>query len=464
MFIAESLIMKLPAYGALYGGNPPQGINQEPLIINACLSGNITNRAGNPYIPRSVQEITDNAGAVIEAGASILHVHAYETDGTPTWRPEIFARIFESIRSDHPDVVLVATTSGRLHPEFEKRSAVLELDGKAKPDMASLTLASLNFPKQASINDPETVQQLCQRMRDRSITPELEAFDLGMLNYAFYLQRKGMLPLHCYINLLLGSLGTVPGRTLDLANLVREIPQDWTWAAAGIGRYQLPINVAAMTMGGNVRVGLEDNPFYDYSEREPGKNEELIKRLVRIAGELGRTIASPGDTRQRLQLDNSDNWSATQVTIRKMKSDDMQGVMGILAEWNMAPIKADANIPAPERDRIEIDNTFVAELQGQIVGTCGYYILNETHAETASLAVDPEFLGCGIGFQLQEARLREMRKRGIRHLRTESDRPEVIHWYINKFGYRMTGTNPKKHAFGHPGRDFWTILELDLGN
>jgi uncharacterized protein (DUF849 family)/N-acetylglutamate synthase-like GNAT family acetyltransferase len=453
---------KQPSHNALYGGNPPLGINQEPLIINVCLSGNITNRDINRHVPGSVQEITDSAAAVIEAGASMLHVHAYDADGTPTWRPETFGRIFEAVRRDYPEVVLVATTSGRLHGEFEKRSAVLELDGNAKPDMASLTLGSLNFPKQASLNEPELVQRLCQKMRERGIMPELEAFDLGMLNYAFYLQRKGLLPLYCYINLLLGSLGTVPGRMLDLANLVREIPQGWTWAAAGIGRYQLPINVSAITMGGNVRVGLEDNPFYDYAERQPARNEQLVSRLVRIAGELGRDLASPKQARRRLRIDTLGDWEATQAVIRKMRPGDMEQVMAILSKWNMAPIQADANNPSPERDRIEIDNTFVAELQGNIVGTSGYYVLDETHAETASLAVDPEFLGCGIGHQLQQVRLEEMRERGIRHLRTESDRPEVIHWYLSKFGYRITGKNRKKHQFGDPNRDHWTVLELDL--
>ena len=299
------------ASSALYGGNPPQGTSTESLIINVCLSGNVTNKSINPRVPGSLQEITDNAAQVIEAGASILHIHAYEADGTPSWRPESFARIFETIRTDHPEAVLVATTSGRLHKEFEKRAAVLDLDNDAKPDMASLTLGSLNFPEQASLNEPEMVQQLCRRMRDNGIMPELEAFDMGMINYAFYLQRKGLLPLRCYINLLLGSLGSVPGRVLDLAHLVREIPQGWTWAAAGIGQYQLPMNTAAITMGGNVRVGLEDNPFYDYKRRQPASNLELVKRLVRISTELGRDIATPAETRKRLKLGDPDNWDAT---------------------------------------------------------------------------------------------------------------------------------------------------------
>ena len=453
---------KQSTHGTLYGGNPPQGICTESVIINVCLSGNVTNKSINPHVPCSIHEITENAAQVIEAGASILHIHAYDTDGMPTWNPEIYGRIFETIRADYPEVILVATTSGRLHQDIEKRSAVLDLDGKAKPDMASLTLGSLNFPEQASLNAPDMVQQLCLRMREKGIMPELEAFDLGMINYAFYLQRKGLLPLRCYMNLLLGSLGSVPGRLLDLAQLVSEIPQDWVWAGAGIGRYQLPMNTAAITMGGNVRVGLEDNPFYNYTDRQPASNVELVKRLVRISTELGRPIATPAETRSRLKLGDAENWAATRVVIRKMQPQDMNAVMAILGKWNMVPTEASKTVPNPERSDLNIDNTFVALRQGKLVGVASYILLGDDRAETASLAVDPQYLGCGIGYELQLARLEEMRSKGIKHLQTESDRPEVIHWYINKFGYRITGKNPKKHDFGLADCNYWTILELDL--
>jgi GNAT superfamily N-acetyltransferase len=261
---------------------------------------------------------------------------------------------------------------------------------------------------------------------------------------------------------LLGSLGSVPGRVLDLASLVRELPQGWTWAAAGVGRYQLPMNTAAITMGGNVRVGLEDNPFYDYKDRQPTSNVDLVKRLVRISSELGRTIATPAETRQRLKLDNAGNWAATRSVITRMQPQHLAAAMALLEKWNMAPTHASADIPNPERDRLAIEQTFIALLDGQLVGVASYILLGDGRAETASLAVDPKYLGCGIGYELHLARLAEMRSKGIRHLRTESDRPEVVHWYINKFGYSVTGKSPKKHAFGHPGYDSWTVLELEL--
>ena len=145
-----------------------------------------------------------------------------------------------------------------------------------------------------------------------------------------------------------------------------------------------------------------------------------------------------------------------------MQPQHMDAAMALLERWNMAPKKASDTVPNPERDSLDADNTFIALLDGKLVGVASYLLLDDRRAETASLAVDPDHLGCGIGFDLQTARIEEMRAKGIKHLRTESDRPEVIHWYINKFGYRITGRNPKKHSFGHPDYDYWTVLELDL--
>jgi len=455
-------VNKEPNHGALYGGVAPQGIPTDPLIINVCLTGNVPDKKASPHVPIMVAEIVEDALAVLEAGASMLHIHARDTDGTPTWRPEVYGRIFGEIRRYRPDAILVATTSGRQHGTLEKRAAVLELDGREKPDMASLTLGSLNFATQASINAPETIQALCTRMRERGITPELEAFDMGMLNYGYYLQRKGFLPHTCYINLLLGNLGTIPGRVQDLAMLVREVPRNWIWAAAGIGRHQLAMNSVALLMGGHVRVGLEDNACHDYANPEAATNRALVERIVRLAGEFGRPIATCVEVRNSLRLDDPENWRATQAVIRKMRGTDTSAAMNLLGRWNMAPLQASANIPHPERDHLELANTFVATLQGRLVGVASWLQIDTTKAETASLAVDPEYIGCGIGQKLQEARLAEMRSKGIREVRTEADRPDVIRWYVNKFGYRISGTNPKKHAFSLDERDYWTVLKLHI--
>jgi GNAT superfamily N-acetyltransferase len=151
-----------------------------------------------------------------------------------------------------------------------------------------------------------------------------------------------------------------------------------------------------------------------------------------------------------------------QVLVRKMRPDDLSGALRILRLWNMAPLAPSAEVPDPERTSIEIDNAFVAEAGGRIVGTCSYFILGDGWAETASLAVDPEPRFAGVGVLLQTARLDEMRRRGVRRVRTETDRPATVRWYVRRFGYRIVGTNPKKHAFSLPDVDHWTVLELDL--
>ena len=157
-----------------------------------------------------------------------------------------------------------------------------------------------------------------------------------------------------------------------------------------------------------------------------------------------------------------DHTVAGVVSVRKMRQDDLPGALRVLGMWNMAPRPPSAEIPDPERSTIEIANAFVAEAGGRIVGTCSYFLLGDGWAETASLAVEPEPRFAGIGVLLQQARLDEMRRRGVRRVRTETDRPATIRWYVGRFGYRIVGTNPKKHAFSLPDVDHWTVLELDL--
>lgn len=451
-----------PNFTALYGMNAPAGIPATPLIINACLTGNVPTRATNPHVPVSTSEIIDDALAVAEAGATMLHLHARDAEGRPTWRPEAFAPILSGIRRHNRDVILIVTTSGRNCPQPEQRAAVLEMDGDAKPDMGSLSLGSLNFPTGPSMNAPETILFLADRMRQRGITPELEAFEPGWLNTAFYMRRKGWLPETCYINLLLGSLGSMPGRVDDLCAMVRDLPCDWTWSAAGIGRHQLAMNAAAIIMGGHVRVGIEDNLYFDFAERAPASNPALVQRIVRLAGEMGRPIAKAPEVRRQLRLGDPANWEATQIDVRPMTSADLDVAYSILSMWNMSPLQPECQVPDPESWPIEPSRFFVATHQGRVIGLAGYHLVDAVHAVTASLAVHPDYLGCGVGEKLQRTRLEALRGKGIRHVRTECDRPEVIAWYVRHFGCRIAGYKPKKHAFSRPDKDRWALLDLDL--
>jgi uncharacterized protein (DUF849 family) len=201
-----------------------------------------------------------------------------------------------------PDIVICVTTSGRVFGDPERRGEVLDLDGAVKPDMASLTLGSMNFPREASVNAPGTIQALAERMRERGIVPELEVFDVGMLDYARYLIERGVLRKPFYFNFLLGSLGTLAATPLHLAQLAAAVPSGATWAAAGIGRFQLPMNAMAVAMGGHVRVGLEDNLYLDTEKQAPATNLSLVERVVGIARAMGRPVATCAEARRRIGL------------------------------------------------------------------------------------------------------------------------------------------------------------------
>ncbi len=270
-----------------------------PLIIKAALTGMIPTKEMTPYVPITPKEIARDAVKVYKLGVSCIHVHARDpVTGDPTCDVEIFRDIFDRILDKCPDVILCATTSGRVTPHVEHRTEVLKLD----PEMASLTLGSMNFPKHPSVNSQDTIEQLATIMCRKGILPELEVFESGFINYATYLVHKGLLKEPLHFNLLLGSLGAIPAGLRDLTYLVDSLPPNSTWAATGIGRFQTPINAAAILMGGHVRVGIEDSIYYHYPKKELATNEKLVKRILRLASDLGREPATIDEARKILGL------------------------------------------------------------------------------------------------------------------------------------------------------------------
>jgi len=273
-----------------------------PLIINVCLTGMVPTKRNTPYVPVSVEEIIADAVAVYDAGASIVHIHARDETGRPTSDAVYFEKIITGIRKERPDMICCATTSGRGGVSLEERSEVLFLTGDAKPDMASLTLGSLNFSSGPSINSLDTIQALALTMKEQGIMPELEIFDTGMINVARYLERHGIVNGKKYMNILLGNLSTARATMKDLSHMVDLLPDNTVWAAAGLGDFQLPVNTAAILSGGHVRVGLEDSVYYDYGKSVLATNVMLVERIVRMAKELQRPIASARETRNILGL------------------------------------------------------------------------------------------------------------------------------------------------------------------
>lgn len=273
-----------------------------PLIINLAPTGLLPTRAQSPHVPLSAQEVAADCARCVAAGASMLHLHARGADGAPSCERGLFGELVAAVRQRVPDAIIVTTTSGRRAPELAQRAASLTLEGEQKPDMASLTLGSLNFSSEPSINAPSMIMRLAEIMKERGIRPELEVFDLGMVNFAKVLIDKGLIAPPFYFNLLLGNPASAQASLLHLGALVADLPPQSIWSVAGIGRHQTVANALGVAVGDGVRTGLEDNLWYDDQRSMLATNLQLVERVGAQAAALGRAIASPAEVRVRLGL------------------------------------------------------------------------------------------------------------------------------------------------------------------
>lgn len=268
------------------------------LIIELAPTGMVPHKSDCPNVPITPDEIINDTYEAFKLGATMVHVHARRPDSTPTHSKAVYAEIIRGIRDRCPGMIICASTSGRESRDIGKRVEVLELH----PEMASLMLGNVNFRQSPSLNTVEDIVALASVMRDLGIKPELEVFEPGFINMAIYLHKKGYIRPPMHFNLMLGSLGSIQADMRDMVYLVESLPPGSTWTATGVGRFQLQINAAAIIMGGHVRVGLEDEIYYDRGGMELATNAQLVQRIVRIAGDLGREIARPGEARQMLGM------------------------------------------------------------------------------------------------------------------------------------------------------------------
>ncbi len=272
------------------------------LIINLAPTGMVPNRQQSPHVPLSPAEIAADVAQCAALGVSMVHLHAREEDGSTSDSPHIYANIICKIREQTPDIIITTSTSGRRVQDIKRRAATLFLEDGAKPDMASLTLASMNFSSEASVNSPDSIMQLATIMRDKDIRPELEVFDLGMINFAKILIAKGLIKAPYYFNIILGNPASAQATLLHLGTMISDLPEHSFWSIGGIGRFQTKANALGVIMGNGVRVGLEDNLWFDDQRTQLATNAQLVQRVVAQATALGRPIATAKEVRAMLAL------------------------------------------------------------------------------------------------------------------------------------------------------------------
>lgn len=268
----------------------------EKLIITVALTGAETGKDLNPALPVTPEEIIEAACKCRQAGASIVHIHARKPDGTSTQDNRIFAEIINGIRAKS-DLIVQVSTGGAVGMTPQERLQPVSL----RPEMATLSTGSVNFGEGLFVNTMNEVRTFARTMVAEGVKPEIEVFDSGMIQNALTLVREGLLTLPLHFDFVLGVPGAMPGTPEALMYLRSLLPAGCTWTAAGIGRAELPLGTMAIILGGHVRVGFEDNIYYKKGQLAQG-NEQLVHRIVRLAEELGRDVASPSEARKILNI------------------------------------------------------------------------------------------------------------------------------------------------------------------
>lgn len=268
----------------------------DKLIITVAPVGSVPRKKDTPHIPITSQEIIDCALRCEDAGAALIHIHVRDAEEKSSDDPELFAKVVDALK-ERSRLITQVSTGRRLPGDgYESRFPRLA----CRPEMASLSTGSVNFPTHVYSNSTEMVEKLAGDMKRLGVKPEMEIFDVAMIQNAISLGEKGLADTPLHFNLVMGVPGGIPANIDHLVHMVRSLPAGSTWTVSGIARSQLPVGVHAMLMGGHVRVGLEDNIYL--KKGVLATNEQLIERVVRLAGEFGREVATPDEARALLSL------------------------------------------------------------------------------------------------------------------------------------------------------------------
>lgn len=271
-------------------------MTDNPVIITCAVVGAELTKNDYPYLPVTTEEIAESAARSVEAGASIIHLHVRDEQGRPSQRVDIFEEATQKIRQ-RCDCILQYSTGGAVGTTLEERCAPLRL----KPEMATLSMGTMNFGPDVFENNENTIRTISTAIQDNRVMPELEIFDCGMVETTERYIKKGYIPEKFHIDFVLGVPGGMSGEIRNLRFLVDRLRQGQTWTVAGVGRFQLSLSAYAICMGGNVRVGLEDNIYYRKGELTKS-NAQFVERVVRISKELERPIATVEEARKILGI------------------------------------------------------------------------------------------------------------------------------------------------------------------
>ncbi|SNS90463.1 3-keto-5-aminohexanoate cleavage protein [Tropicimonas sediminicola] len=271
----------------------------KPCIICVAITGSVATKKDNPAVPITVSEQVESVQESFEAGAAIAHCHVRNDDGTPSSDPEKFARLKEGLEAHCPGMIIQFSTGGR-SGAGSARGGMLPL----RPDMASLSVGSNNFPTRVYENPPDLVDWLASEMRTYGVKPEIEAFDLSHIHQAVAMNRDGRIPGRLYVQFVMGVKNAMPVDRDVFDYYVRTMERlapEAEWCAAGIGRHQITLNEWAVAAGGHTRTGLEDNVRLDRETLAPS-NAALVRRTVEICEKHARPVATWAQAREILGL------------------------------------------------------------------------------------------------------------------------------------------------------------------
>ncbi len=267
----------------------------DKLIITAAIVGGELTKENTPYLPVTIDEIVKEIYEVWEAGAAIVHLHVRDKEGKPSQDKEIFREIITKVK-ERCDIIIQVSTGGSVGMTMTERIQPVTL----APEMATVTMGTVNFGEEVFYNAKPLIREFLKTLNQYNVRPELEIFDVGMMYEAERFIKEGLLTGHLHYDFVLGVSGGMKATAENLLHLINILPKGATWSVAGIGRNQLLLTMIALPLGGHIRVGLEDNIYYNKGEL--ATNRRLVERVVHLANILGREIATPDEAREILKI------------------------------------------------------------------------------------------------------------------------------------------------------------------